>query len=112
MFQTYKSKHELDEELFRAYLVKNNLQPNILDTRQYYERIRNAPIRFGDDELTVKNVLFQNNHVSVMSVITVDNALVSHSNAKVKETNLNKKNHKTSCKTKKEERAYFYKSFE
>ena len=72
-------------------MVKNNLQPNILDTRQYYERIRNAPIRFGDDELTVKNVLFQNNYVSVMSVITVNNALVSHSNAKVKETNLNKK---------------------
>ena len=53
-----------------------------LDTRQQPDRVRNAPDRFSDSKLTV--ILFsQNNNLSAMSVITVDNSLTSQSGTKV-----------------------------
>ena len=65
-------------------MVKNTLKPIKLDTIRHPERIWNAPNRFGDDKLTVKRVLYQNNNLSTMSIITVDDALTSHPDAKVK----------------------------
>ena len=85
--QSYKTRHGHDEELFRAYLVKNTLKTNHLDTRQHPDRVRNVPDRFGDSQLTIRNILCQNNNSSIMSVITIDEALSTQLGAKSKEVN-------------------------
>ena len=40
--QSYKTRHENDEELLRAYLAKHIIKSSHLDTRQHPERVSNA----------------------------------------------------------------------
>ena len=76
--------------MFRVYFVKNILKTNHLDTRQQPDRGRNTVDRFGDSQVTVRNVLCQSNNSSAMSIITVDNTLTTQSGVKVKEENSSK----------------------
>ena len=111
--QSYKTRHGHDEELFRAYLVKNTLKTNHLDTRQHPDRVRNVPDRFGDSQLTIRNILCQNNNSSIMSVITIDEALSTQLGAKSKEVNSSKKRFtKVHVKPKKRKRNFFNKLFQ
>ena len=94
-------------------MVKDRLKSNNLHIKQHLERIWNAPNRFDDDNLTVTNVLYQNNNSSTMSVITVDNTLTRHSDTKVKDANsLIKTCTKLPVKPKKRKKKVFNKSFE
>ena len=66
-------------------MVKNTSKSNQVDARQHPHRNRNSSNRFGDNKLTVENVLNNNNNSSAMSVLTVDNILTSITDTKVKE---------------------------
>ena len=83
--QCYNSRQKYDEKLFQAFMVKNTLKSNQVDARQHPHRNRNSSNRFGDNKLTVENVLYNNNTSSAMSVLAVDNILTSITNTKVKE---------------------------
>lgn len=54
--QSYKTRHENDEELLRAYLAKHIIKSSHLDTRKHPERVSNTLGWFGDSKLTIRIV--------------------------------------------------------
>ena len=73
------------KKIFQAFIVQNTLKSNRLDKRQHPPYIKKSPNHFGDNKLTVQSGVYHNNNSSVMSVLTIDNPLTSHTDTKVKE---------------------------
>ena len=69
--QSYKISNDKDEFVFKAYLNKVIIKASHLNTRTHIGRVRNTPDRFGDRQLTIKNVSCQNHNSSATSIITV-----------------------------------------
>ena len=47
--QSYKTNHDKDEELFKAYLTRLTINSSHLDSRKYPGCVRNVPDRFDDN---------------------------------------------------------------
>ena len=71
----------------------NILQEKTFETKLQVGRVRNTPDRYGNNNssLTIKTLLVQNNNLSAISVMTVDNAITIHSIGIVNDSNCSKK---------------------
>ena len=58
-------------------MAKKTLKTNHLDIRKHINCVKNVSNRFGDGQLTVRNVLYQNNNSYAMSVMTINNTLIT-----------------------------------